>query len=129
MNSIVKLTEISEDVEGLVVLSVDGFEFVAFSPMSEIEIKSGGQYYVTLTAQVWGDECPELLEDEEIFAMEKVDDAFGYMLKGKLVGDCLRVGGAAICEESFGRSYGYMDGKMVVMVVDRIDVQFLSVVD
>lgn len=119
-----KVEKIDEDVEEEVTLLVQGQKLVCFAGVCPYPIEEGGIYPVLLNLVVFDE---YLVKQAEVASpsIERVGQSFSYVVTGKLFGDTLDAG-ISFQDEIFLRDYGYLDGKMISVQVDRIDAEFLS---
>ncbi|WP_205781154.1 hypothetical protein [Methylocaldum sp. SAD2] len=116
---------VDEDIEEEVLLRVGDIELACFASVCPYKIEVGLSYPVELHPVVFDDYSVTALPDETQPAVTRVGTGFAYVVTGKLSGDCLESGGLVIEDEVLQRDFGYLEGKMITMKIDRMDVEFL----
>jgi hypothetical protein len=118
-----RVEKIDENVEEAVTLSIDRVEIVCFAGVCPYAIKEGETYPVSVTLAIFGDYDLHESSDERP-SLRQIGNSFSYVATGWLSDDVLDAG-IKFVDEIFLSDYGYLNGKMVSMQVDRIDVEFL----
>jgi hypothetical protein len=119
-----KVERIDEDIEEEVTLVIDGLKLVCFAGVCPYPIEEGKAYPVSLHLVVFDDYMiTEVNIDES--SLKRIGQGFSYIVTGRLSEDTLNAG-IAFQDQVFLSDYGYLDGKMVSVKVDRIDAEFLS---
>lgn len=115
--------EIDEGVDEAVTLLVEGLRILCFSSVCPYPIKKGEKYSVSLTLAILNDYIVAEVGSGES-SIKRIGQGFSHMVAGKLTGDVLDAG-IAFQDEVFLSDYGYLDGKVISVKVDRIDAEFL----
>ena len=116
--------KIDEDVEEQVLLDVQGYLVTCFASVCPYPIEVGGKYRVGFYLFVVDDFSPFEVQEDAVPSIIQEGSCFRYTLIGKLSGNTLDCG-IQIEDDIFTDEYGYLDGKMIRLGVDRIDVEFL----
>ena len=121
-----QVIKLSDDVEEKVTLQINGIQLNCFAGICPYPLSEGKSYPVQLELV--------MLDDYEV--MESPGDAspafvetgkgFAYLIQGRLNGMYLEADGLVFEDEVLQTDFGYLDGKIVTVKVDRIDVEFLS---
>ncbi|WP_197737413.1 hypothetical protein [Methylomonas rhizoryzae] len=117
---------VDEDIEEEVMLRIDDIELAGFASVCPYNIEVGLSYPVELHPVVFDDYSVNALPDGTLPSIDRVGTGFAYVITGKLSGSCLESGGLVIEDEMLQRNFSYLEGKMVAMKIDRMDVEFLS---
>jgi hypothetical protein len=119
-----KVEEIGEIVEEEVTLLIDGIEIVCFASICPYVIEEGETYPVSLTLAIFSDYDLHESGDEKS-SLCQIGNSFSYVITGFL-SDGILDAGIKFFDEVFLSNFGYLDGKMASIRVDRIDVEFLE---
>lgn len=117
---------VDDDIEEEVILRIGGIELACFASVCPYNIEVGLSYPVELRPMVFDDYNVSELPDGTPPSIDRVGTGFAYVITGKLSGSCLESGGLVIEDEVLQRDFGYLEGKVIAMKIDRIDVEFLS---
>jgi len=123
MISRAKVERVGEDIEEEVTLLIDRVEVVCFAGVCPYAIKEGETYPVSMTLTIL-DDCNLHESSDEQPSLRRIGNSFSYIVTGRLSGDVLDAG-IKFIDDVFLSDYGYLNGKMISMQVDRIDVEFL----
>ena len=82
----------------------------------------GSSYPVEL--HLFDDYVIEEVSDDSEPSIVRIGDTFAHVITGRLNGRCLEAGDMTFEEDMLLSDFGYLDGKMVVMRVGRIDADF-----
>lgn len=118
------ILDIDEDVEEQVLLDVQGHHITCFASICPYPINVGEKYRVGFYLFVVDEFCPSEIHGEHAPSITQIGSGFSYSLVGRLSGDILDCG-IQIADEVFREQYSYLDGKMIQLKIDRIDVEFL----
>lgn len=122
--NIVKVEKISSFVEGEVLISIAGVHLVCFAWNMPQSVEVGNSYSVQLNLMQFDDydlhESPSYSE-----TLERVDNSYTYSVTGVLSGSSICCQGFVLEDEILSDEYSYLNGKMVSITADRIDVVFL----
>jgi len=122
-----QIRHINTDVEGEVLLSINGVDLLCFSYFSlPYQAKDGGNYQVELTPVVFNDYIVNELSEDTLPSVARVGSSFSYEIKGRLHGSRLDAGGIEFEDEILLSDFSHLQGKMISWRVDRIDAEFLS---
>ncbi|WP_150526566.1 hypothetical protein [Roseibium sediminis] len=117
------LKAICDDVEEEVTLVIGTMEVVCFASVVPYELKVGRSYPVVF--QVFLNDEYDLRKSSIAEAgIERIDTGFGYRLRGRLVGNTIECG-LPFEDDHLADEYGYLDGELVELIVDRVDVEFI----
>lgn len=117
---------LDDDIEELVTLQINGVILNCFASVCPYPIEKGRTYPVRLQLVVLGnDEVVELADPKDLGFVE-IGVGFGYQIHGRLDGMRLIAGGLVFEDEALQVDFGHLDGKFVMVKVDRIDVEFLA---
>jgi len=120
-----KVLRIDENVEEEVILQIGNTKLTCFSRFHSPETKVGSSYPVELSLTMFDDDCfvKEIPDDSEP-SIVRIGNTFAYVITGRLNGRCLESGELSFEDDSLLSDFGYLDGKMIAMKVDRIDADF-----
>lgn len=118
-----KVERIDEDVEEAVTLQFNGVRVVCFAGFCPYPIREGELYPVSTALTIF-DEYKLCESNDRYPSLSQIGNSFSYMVTGLLSGDVLDAG-IKFLDEVFLSDYGYLNGKMVSLRVDRINVEFL----
>lgn len=121
-----EVVHLSDDIEEEVILRINGIDITCFASVCPFRISEGATYQVALTPVVFGDYCVCEASEGSDPSLVSVNKGFSYDVIGKLTGGRLDARGIVLEDDILLRDYGYLDQKVVVWRVDRIDVEFLS---
>lgn len=117
---------VDEDIEEEVMLRIGGIELACFASVCPYNIEVGLSYPVELHPVVFDNYSVNELPDGTPPSIDRVGTGFAYLITGKLSSGCLEAGGLVIEDEVLERDFSYLEGKMIAMKIDRMDVEFLS---
>jgi hypothetical protein len=118
-----KIEKIGDLVEEEVTLLIDGVEIVCFAGVCPYALKESETYPVVLTLAIFNDY--DLHEsDDKKSSLRQIENSFSYVITG-LLSDGILDAGIKFFDEIFLSDFRYLDGKMVSIRVDRIDVEFI----
>lgn len=115
---------LNDDIEEEVMLRIDSIEIVCFASVCCYEIEVGLTYPVELYVVVFDDYSVTELPDSTKPSVTRDGNGFAYVISGKLNGNCLESCGLVFEDDVLKRDFGYLEGKMIAMKVDRLDVEF-----
>lgn len=121
-----QVIKLSDDIEEKVTLQINGRQLNCFAGICPYPISEGKSYPVQLELVVLDDYEVMASPDDAGAAFVETGKGFAYLIQGKLNGMYLEADGLVFEDEVLQRDFGYLDGKMVTVKVDRIDVEFLS---
>jgi len=122
-----QLRNVSNDVEGQVLLTINRKNLTCFAYSSlPPDAKEGSFYRVELTAEVLNEYVVSELNGEALPSITQVGNSFAYVIAGRLNRNRLDAGGIVFEDSILLRDFGYLDGKMILWRIDRIDAEFLS---
>lgn len=118
----------SELIEEEVVLQINGIELTGFANVSPCQIEEGEVYPVELTLFVIDEIVVAELPDNAIPSITRIGDGFAHSIAGKLRGKYVESCGISFVDDFLATSleFWYLDGKMISIKADRIDVEFLE---
>ena len=120
-----EVIRLDDDVEEEVVLRINGVELTCFASVCPYPIEEGATYQVALTPVVFDDYSIREMSADALPTLVKIGGGFAYEVVGELATAQLDAGCISLEDDVLLRDYGYLNGKMVVWKVDRIDVEFL----
>lgn len=123
----VRLEKLSEIVDEEVILRIGDCELVCFAGGRLRNLVEGVSYPVKLSLLILNDYHVEEIEDESEQSVIRQGSAYSYKIKGRLFEGRLHACGFVFEDGAFDSDYGYLEGKMISMDVDRIDAQFLPI--
>jgi hypothetical protein len=115
-----KVLRVDGSVEGEVMLQIGNTELTCFAYNFAIEV--GLSYPVEL--KLFDDYTIEELPDDTEPSLVRIGNTFAYVVTGRLNGCCLESGELTFEDDMLLSDFGYLDGKMVSVNVDRIDADF-----
>ncbi|MBO1113315.1 hypothetical protein [Bordetella petrii] len=115
-----KILRLGESVEGEVMLQIGNTELTCFAYNFAIEVGSSYPVELNLFDDYTVEERPDGLEPSIV----RVGNTFSYVITGRLNGRYLESGELTFEDDMLLSDFGYLDGKMVAMKVDRIDADF-----
>jgi len=119
-----KILRVDEPVEGEIMLQVGGIELTCFAYFHPCWIKVGSSYPVGFNLLVLNDYVVEEVSDESKPSIIRLGNTFAHVITGRLSGRCLESGELTFEDDVLLSDFSYLDGKMVVIKVDRIDADF-----
>jgi len=121
-NSIGLVVKINNNIEEEITLEVNGIEVICFANVCPYDIEVGEKYPVMFSSMTFDDYNVKELH-EEIKSLKKTDNAYSYVVKGKLEGEMV-LSVIDIVDDGL-LDYKYLDGSYVEFKIDRLDVEFL----
>jgi hypothetical protein len=119
------LLKLNPLMEEEVLLDINGVKLVGFSTICPYKIVPGNVYFVRLyLIYLDGVEVNEL--DNQEYGAIQVDDTYKYFLKGRVIGSYLDIGNGIKIKEEYFEKHPYLNGKYVMLKIDRFGVEFLS---
>ncbi len=125
MSYLAKIKRLSDNIEEEVVLSIDAIDLTCFAALCPYEIEVEASYQVELSAQVFNEYIVHELEEGVSSSIVQIGDGFSHLISGRLNGPYLDACGILFEDDVLLSDFGYLEGKMVMWKVDRIDVEFL----
>ncbi len=104
-------------------LDVEGYKITGFASVCPYPIRVGGKYKVGFYLFVADEFSPYEVRERAFPSIIREDDSFRYTLTGKLTGNTIDCG-IRIEDEIFTEKYGYLNGKIIRVNIDRIDIEF-----
>lgn len=123
---IVKVIKIDNVVEEQVLIEVNNIQLNVFASICPYEIKEGSSYPVEISLSVFDEYDVAKLGDLSLPPFTRNGGGFGYIVRGRLNGDHLKVGDLLFEDEVLQKEFGYLDGETIALKVDRIDVEFIE---
>lgn len=121
----VRIINLNDDVEEEVELQINEEKLSCFAGVCPYPLKVGNSYPAKLELVVLNDYNVRESLNSEGPAFVRMNRTFSYLVRGRLKGTCLEAGEAVFEDEFLQKNYWYLDGKVVELNVDRIDVEFL----
>src|SRR5687768_8897232 len=126
MNYVATVRALGQNIEEEVTLSVGHCEeLVCFAPYMPVVPRVGGRYLVGLSLAVFSD-YRVVNASGANDSFERLGNGFAYKITGLLTDGCLKSCGLTFIDDVLLRDFGYLDGAMVTVFVDRVDAEFLS---
>jgi hypothetical protein len=117
-----KVLRIDAPIEGEVMLQVGNVELTCFAYSHPYGIEAGSYYPVALS--LFDGYAVEEVSDDTEPSIVRLGNTFVHVITGRLNGRCLESGDLTLEDDALLSEFGYLDGKMVVMKVGRIDADF-----
>jgi len=116
---------INFDVEGEVEVVVGDVQLTCFANNIPFEIKVGGRYEVEFYPMVFDE---YFVEDagEVGDSIDRHGKGYSYKVVGRLNEGCVSCGELMFCDEFLAEDFGFLDGRMVSWIIDRLDVSFVK---
>lgn len=121
-----EVVRLSNDIEEEVELCINGVNITCFVSVCPFQIHEHAIYKVALTPLIFDDYFICEVPNEKLPSLVKVKTDYSYAVVGELIGNRLDAGCIVLEDDTLLSDYGYLDGKMVLWKVDRIDVEFIS---
>jgi hypothetical protein len=118
-----KIENTGKDVEEEVSVLVEGVQLTCFASCCPYEIEIGKVYQVDLIPMVFDDYIVQEVDDLNT-SIQRIGDTYSYLVIGKLLDGKLSCGSISFFDEEFLSRFGFLDGKMVSWVIDRLDISF-----
>ncbi len=122
-NKKAKVLKVSELIEEEVTLLIDDTTVTCFASYCPYEIKVGNFYDVELTLNLADDYAIQKICSIETFA-ERMDNSFSYTLYGQLNNEHFHTF-TVLSDEGIHYEHPYLNGFLIKLLVERIDVAFL----
>jgi len=119
-----KILHIGEIVEEEVVLQIGSTELTSFISVCPHKIEEGESCPVELNWQVFDDYIVEKVSDDSKPSIVRIGNTFAHIITGRLHGRYLKSGELTFEDDALLSDFGYLDGKMVAIKVNRIDASF-----
>lgn len=121
-----QVVKLNEDIEEEVVLQINDVRLNCFASVCPYAIEEGKSYPVQLELVVLDDYEMNESPSGAGSAFVRVAKSFAYLVRGRLNGMSLEADGLVFEDSVLQTDFGYLNGKMVTMRVDRIGVEFLE---
>ncbi|WP_205205192.1 hypothetical protein [Azonexus hydrophilus] len=119
-----KVLHIDENIEEQVTLQIGNAEITCFAYSPFYEVKLGSIYQVDLELLVLNDYTVEEISEGSEPSLSRTGNTFAYVVTGRVNGRYLKSGELTFKDDVLLSDFGYLDGKMVAMKVDRINADF-----
>lgn len=120
----VHIESFDKNIEEMVTVLVRGWTLTCFASVCPTDVAVGRDYCASLNLFVVDEYYLVRAAHGESPGFERVGDGLAYWLRGVLSGCTLDVGGIYFRDDIFAQEYGDLDGCLVKMRVDRIDIDF-----
>ncbi|MGE3320500.1 MAG: hypothetical protein AB7I18_14515 [Candidatus Berkiella sp.] len=120
-----EVIRLNDDIEEEVVLRINGVELTCFASVCPYPIVERATYEVALIPVVFDDYSVREMSKDTHTSLVKVGNGFAYELVGELAGGLLDIGCISLEDDVLLRDYGYLNGKIIAWMIDRIDVEFM----
>jgi hypothetical protein len=114
----------NEHIEEDVTLDINGHQLNCFANICPFKLEVGARYEIALSLYFF-DEITIEESDENRMLIEKLPTGFSYLLIGKVSAGIFNCG-IEFSDELFLNDFLYLEGKYTKILVDRIDVEFIS---
>ena len=122
-----KIQHVDEDVEGVVLLSINGIDLLCFGYGSlPYGAKEGDIFQVQLTPMSFNDYLVKELKENTPPSIARVGDTLVYIVSGILRKNSLEACGIVFEDDVLLEEFGFLEGKIISWEIDRIDVEFLD---
>jgi hypothetical protein len=115
----------NEEVEEEVILQVGTTVLHCFSHGFPYQIEKGDFVSVEFELQFFDELQIEEIESNTC-QFKRIGESFSYLIQGELDGNVLKSDSISFQDDCFVSECGFLNGKMVSLRVDRIDVDFLE---
>lgn len=119
-----KILKLNPLIEEEVLLEVNGIRLVGFTTICPYKIMQSNVYPVRLFLVSLDGLEAEVLNEKEYDAT-RVDDSYGYILKGQVVYGNLDIGNDIIIRDDYFDENSFLNGKYVLVKINRLGVEFL----
>jgi hypothetical protein len=119
-----KVLRLDDDIEEQVRLLIGVTELTCFASVCPYPIEEGASYPVELCLTVFDDYAITEQPEDSAESIVRVDDGFAHVVQGVLRNGCLESSGLSFKDEVLASDFGYLDGMVVSLKVDRIDAEF-----
>ncbi len=116
----------SECIEEEIIIEINNINLVCFASICPYEIEVGATYPVELHLYTFNDYEPKELSDDSPALIRRVGNDFEYMFVGILNDDNLNVNELNFKINDLLGEYPYLNGKIISVKADRIDVEFFD---
>lgn len=123
MMQMAELVHIHPDIEEEVVLRIAGLELACFASVCPYAIEVGSSYPVELSLYIDGD-CEAASSHAESQSVVRVGSGFEHVVTGVLKDGQLEACGWIFDAEDIREESAWLDGSLVSLRVQRIDVWF-----
>jgi hypothetical protein len=119
---------INFDIEGEVDVVVGDVQLTCFANSIPSEIRIGSFYEVEFYPIVFDE---YFVEDagEVGESLGRCGEEYSYKVVGRLKEGCVSCGELMFYDEFLAEEFGFLDGKMVSWVIDRVDVRFVKEIE
>lgn len=121
-----QVIKLNDDIEEEVALQINNVRLTCFASICPYSIEEGKKYPVRLELVILNDYEVKASSSKAGSAFVETGNGFAYLVQGRLNGMCLEADGLSFEDEVLQRDFGHLDGKIVTIKVDRIDVEFLA---
>jgi hypothetical protein len=125
MNYLAQIKKIDDAVDELVILIINGVELTCFSNFFPYKIEKNKLYQVKLTTQVFNDYSVKELSEDTAYSIIQIGNSFSHIITGRLNNNRLNAGEIDFEDDMLLSNFGYLQGKIISLKVDRIDVEFI----
>lgn len=124
-----KVTHLDNSCENIADFLINQNNISCFIGFSQLDLVLNRAYEIEIEYQIFDDyqiNICELSELSKVISFERVEDTLKYKITGIITDDSFLVGGIAFKDDYLIREYGYLRGKLITLLVDRIDVNVIS---
>ena len=119
-----KLLKLDDYIEEEVILEINGIEIVGFTSVCPYKLTPNKVYLVDLSLTFLEDS--EMIEQcEERYGLEKIDEAYGYMLYGQVCGNAIDIGNGIKIQDNIFSENSYLNGHYIKIKADRLSIKFI----
>jgi hypothetical protein len=119
-----RVVRIGGVVEEEVLLRVLGYELLCFLAASSDAVEVGCSYLIEFDLVIFDEFSVVEVDDGSVASIEPVGDGFSYLITGRLNDGKLAAGKLVFEDDALRDSFSYLNGKMISLRVDRLDVIF-----
>jgi len=119
-----KILLIDELIEEEVTLQIGSTKLMCFASVCPYEFEVNSSHSVELHLFVIDDYVVEEAPSDSRPSIVQVGNSFAHIITGRLNGRYLESGELTFEDDVLLSDFGYLDGKMVAIKVDRIDADF-----
>jgi hypothetical protein len=128
MNYSAIIKYLGDEIEEEVLLRIHDLEITCFVSLCPFRIETGKSYMVELEAKVFDEYFVREISEDCSPGIVRVGSGFTCTICGRLIDGCLNIGDVNFYDDVLLSEFGQLNGKMVEWEVDRIDVNFVSMI-
>jgi hypothetical protein len=121
-----RVLRLGKVMEEEVLLRLGDVRLICFANVRPYRVEEGEMYSVEFHPLVFDEYVVTEVDGDTAPSIVERGPAFRCVITGRLRGSTLDSVGLTFEDEIFAKDYAYLDGKMIAMNVDRMDVEFIS---